>query len=82
MLRGMPLPARVRSVLEGGHNMRVLPAWMAAPITASGEWLARAGLALPVMDPESAILIGLQRNCRTPAGRCLLRNFLDQSKHV
>lgn len=51
----------IRPVLEGGHNMRVLPAWMAAPITASGEWLARAGLALPVMDPESAILIGVER---------------------
>lgn len=51
----------IRPVLEGGHNMRVLPAWMDTPITINGEWLSQAGLALPVMDPESAILIGLER---------------------
>ncbi len=51
----------IRPVLEGGHSMRVLPAWMREPITLSGEWLAGAGLALPILDPESAILIGLER---------------------
>ena len=46
---------------EGGHTMRKLPEWMTTPQTVSGEWLQQAGLALPVLDPESAILIGLQR---------------------
>ncbi|MBL2826791.1 alpha-galactosidase, partial [Klebsiella pneumoniae] len=46
---------------EGGHTMRKLPAWMTTPQTVSGEWLQQAGLALPILDPESAILIGLQR---------------------
>ena len=46
---------------EGGHTMRQLPAWMATPQTASGEWLMQAGIALPVLDPESAILIGFER---------------------
>lgn len=46
---------------EGGHTMRKLPEWMVAPRTVSGEWLQQAGLVLPVLDPESAILIGLQR---------------------
>ena len=46
---------------EGGHTMRKLPAWMTSPQTVSGEWLQQAGLALPILDPESAILIGLQR---------------------
>lgn len=46
---------------EGGHTMRKLPAWMVAPQRVSGEWLQQAGLALPILDPESAILIGLQR---------------------
>jgi len=46
---------------EGGHTMRKLPEWMTTPQTVSGEWLQQAGLALPILDPESAILIGLQR---------------------
>ncbi|MDF7679395.1 alpha-galactosidase [Enterobacteriaceae bacterium ESL0689] len=46
---------------EGGHTMRKLPQWMVTPQTVSGEWLQQAGLALPILDPESAILIGLQR---------------------
>ncbi|MBH3283886.1 alpha-galactosidase [Serratia marcescens] len=46
---------------EGGHTMRKLPAWMMRPQIVSGEWLQLAGLALPILDPESAILIGLQR---------------------
>ena len=41
--------------------MRKLPEWMTTPQTVSGEWLQLAGLALPILDPESAILIGLQR---------------------
>ena len=46
---------------EGGHTMRKLPAWMNAPQTVSGEWLMQAGIALPILDPETAILIGVER---------------------
>lgn len=46
---------------KGGHTMHKLPEWLTAPQTATGEWLQKAGLVLPVLDPESAILIGLQR---------------------
>ncbi|WP_417331354.1 alpha-galactosidase [Halomonas cupida] len=46
------------------RRMKQLPAWMQAqlsgePVVASGEMLMRAGLALPVLDPEQAILIHL-----------------------
>lgn len=51
----------IRITDEGGHTMRQLPAWMTAPQIASGEWLMQAGLALPVLDPESAILVGFER---------------------
>lgn len=46
---------------EGGHTMRKLPGWMITPQIFSGEWLMKAGITLPVLDPESAILIGLER---------------------
>lgn len=46
---------------EGGHTMRKLPAWMETPQTVSGEWLMQAGIALPILDPETAILIGVKR---------------------
>lgn len=46
---------------EGGHTMRKLPSWMEAPQTVSGEWLMQAGIALPILDPETAILIGVER---------------------
>lgn len=46
---------------QGGHTMRKLPGWMETPVTVSGEWLAQAGIALPILDPESAILIGFGR---------------------
>ncbi|RLM16264.1 alpha-galactosidase [Gibbsiella quercinecans] len=46
---------------QGGHTMRQLPAWMKQPCEASGEWLAQAGLALPVLDPESAMLINIEQ---------------------
>ena len=46
---------------EGGHTMRKLPAWMETPQTASGEWLMQAGIALPILDPETAVLIGVER---------------------
>ncbi|MFS2221190.1 alpha-galactosidase [Pantoea sp. B65] len=53
----------IRVVSEGGHTMRQLPAWMSSAMTLSGEWLAQAGLALPVLDPESAILLSVKRIC-------------------
>jgi alpha-galactosidase len=31
------------------------------PANGERQWLQQAGLALPILDPESAILIGLQR---------------------
>lgn len=46
---------------EGGHTMRTLPEWMLTPQTVSGEWLMQAGMSLPILDPESAILIGFER---------------------
>jgi len=46
---------------EGGHTMRKLPAWMTGTQTVSGAWLMQAGMSLPVLDPESAILIGFER---------------------
>ena len=51
----------IRLTGEGGHTMRKLPAWMEAPQTVSGEWLMQAGIALPILDPETAILIGVER---------------------
>lgn len=51
----------IRITDEGGHTMRQLPAWMTTPQIVSGEWLMQAGLALPVLDPESAILVGFER---------------------
>lgn len=46
---------------EGGHTMRKLPEWMLTSQTVSGEWLMQAGMSLPILDPESAILIGFER---------------------
>lgn len=51
----------IRITGEGGHTMRKLPEWMLTPQIISGEWLMQAGLALPILDPESAILIGFER---------------------
>ncbi|MEQ9903518.1 alpha-galactosidase [Pectobacterium aroidearum] len=49
----------IKTVREGGGTMRELPPWLRQPIMVSGDWLMRAGLALPVLTPETAILIGL-----------------------
>ncbi len=35
------------------------PLWTEKTLVASGEWLAKAGIAVPVMDPETAILVEL-----------------------
>ncbi len=54
-------PSSLPLIGKGGHTMHTLPEWTHTPQTASGEWLQKAGIALPILDPESAILIGLQR---------------------
>ncbi|EPX9366321.1 alpha-galactosidase [Aeromonas veronii] len=46
---------------EGGHTMRRLPEWMCQNTEVCGEWLALAGIQLPILDPESAMLIALER---------------------
>ncbi|POP45495.1 alpha-galactosidase [Superficieibacter electus] len=53
--------ANIQLIGKGGHTMHKLPEWLITPQTASGEWLQKAGITLPILDPESAILIGLQR---------------------
>ncbi|WP_278183637.1 alpha-galactosidase [Vibrio misgurnus] len=51
----------IQLVGEGGHSMRKLPGWMCLDTNLSGEWLAQAGIQLPILDPESAMLIALER---------------------
>ncbi|WP_375750498.1 alpha-galactosidase [Vibrio sp. HN007] len=36
------------------------PLWTEREIVCSGEWLAKAGIATPVLDPETAVLIKLE----------------------
>ena len=48
-------------VARSGSVTRAAEQLHLTPQTVSGEWLQQAGLALPILDPESAILIGLQR---------------------
>lgn len=36
------------------------PQWMQETVTLSGEWLSHVGIAMPLLDPETAVLIGLQ----------------------
>ena len=45
------------SSLRTGGVMKKLPLWFEEETTLTGEWLAKVGIALPVMDPESALLI-------------------------
>ncbi|AHY07486.1 Alpha-galactosidase [Serratia plymuthica] len=51
----------IKTVREGGGAMRELPSWLRQPMVVSGDWLMQAGLALPVLAPESALLIGLKQ---------------------
>ena len=37
------------------------PSWTREPLTLSGEWLAKAGIAMPLLDPETAILIEIRQ---------------------
>ncbi len=43
----------IQLVGEGGHTMRRLPGWMNQTSDISGEWLAQAGIQLPVLDPKA-----------------------------
>jgi alpha-galactosidase len=41
--------------------MKIQPEWLTQEETVlSGEWLEKVGIALPVMDPESAVLFQLK----------------------
>ncbi len=51
----------LKPVIDGGSTMRQLPAWMAASAEYSGEWLMKAGLRLPILNPETALLLALER---------------------
>ncbi len=41
------------------NTMKRYPAWLKSPLIVSGDWLEKAGIALPILNPESAILIQL-----------------------
>lgn len=43
------------------HIMSRAPAWCREDIESSGEWLNKFGITLPVLDPESALLIEITR---------------------
>lgn len=52
---------RVR-VVDAADNFRsgivsTQPAWVEEGVTLTGDWLQHAGLAMPVLDPESAVLL-------------------------
>ncbi|WP_315707873.1 alpha-galactosidase [Brenneria uluponensis] len=51
----------LKPVIDGGSTMRRLPSWIVQSAEFSGEWLMKAGLRLPIMNPETALLIGLER---------------------
>lgn len=52
---------RPEAARDGSHTMRYQVPWMAQEsIEATGAWLSEAGLRLPQMDPESALLIKLE----------------------
>ena len=51
---------------KGGHLMKRFPQWMlddfaGKTVTVRGDWLAHAGLTMPVLDPQSAVLIEFNR---------------------
>lgn len=45
--------------LTTGGLMKQLPNWFTGESILTGDWLAKVGIALPIMDPESALLIKL-----------------------
>jgi len=53
------------SVIDSAENfsngiVSTQPAWVADGVELSGDWLQHAGLAMPVLDPESAVLLLLE----------------------
>ena len=52
---------RVNEALLAGKAIKFVGTATAGTDHVDQEWLQQAGLALPILDPESAILIGLQR---------------------
>ncbi len=53
------------SVIDAAENfsngiVSTQPAWVAEGVELSGDWLQHAGLAMPVLDPESAVLLLLE----------------------
>lgn len=41
------------------NTMKHYPVWLKTPLVLSGDWLEKAGLALPALNPETAILVKL-----------------------
>ncbi|PWC16314.1 alpha-galactosidase [Brenneria corticis] len=56
-LEVLDMPDSLRK--ERNHTMKQYPAWLKQPMTLSGDWLEKAGIALPILDPESALLLRL-----------------------
>ncbi|MBZ9582952.1 alpha-galactosidase [Klebsiella quasivariicola] len=65
-LRGLdPQFNYVVRVIDAAENFRsgivsTQPAWIEEGVTLPGEWLQHAGLAMPVLDPESAVMLLLE----------------------
>ena len=58
------VPAVAENIRQGnaGHLMKVFPQWLrdafaGQEVLVRGEWLAKVGLSLPVLDPQSAMLL-------------------------
>lgn len=65
-LRGLDPQTTYRvSVIDAAENFRngivsTQPTWIEEGVELSGDWLQHAGLAMPVLDPESAVLLLLE----------------------
>ncbi len=55
----LDLPEALQQVRS--HTMKHYPAWFSEEVALSGEWLENVGIALPILDPESAILLRFSR---------------------
>lgn len=52
---------RPAAVADSSHTMRAQVPWMTQPsFEATGDWLAKAGLRLPQMDPETAMMLVIE----------------------
>jgi len=66
-LRGLDARARYRLELESSNVAdlapfnKTIPAWCEEPVVTTGELLMTMGVPLPVMPPQSALLIGCHR---------------------